>query len=401
MQNELVHAALVVVATLVGLQLLWSARFLILTVFLGVLFGLAAARAVDVLQPRMKLRRTFLATFVVGGAVATLAVIGSWAAPTLIQQSQELRNKLPEAVGNVEEWLAEKQPTLLDVIAPRDTTPRADSTNGAAPPEAAPDGVRDAGVVTSASSRSSGGRLLGAIKERTAGLGTYAFGALQSAFAVGAGVVLIVFLALYMAIDPDVYRRGVLLLLPLHRRPRFEYLLAELGKTLRTWFATQLIAMIVIGAITTTALAIIGVRAAVPLGVIAGLFEFVPNIGPVLSAFPAVLMGFVDSPQTALTVAAVYWAIQFLENNLLIPYLMREQLDLPPALTLVTQVLMAYVFGFLGLFVAIPMLATAVVSVRILWIGEEEYERSGEEEPIETLPIEPTATDPTASEPPA
>jgi predicted PurR-regulated permease PerM len=138
---------------------------------------------------------------------------------------------------------------------------------------------------------------------------------------------------------------------------------------------------VVIGAVTTTALALIGVRAAIPLGVIAGLFEFVPNIGPILSAIPAVLMGFVDSPQMALTVAMVYWAIQFLENNLLIPYLMREQLDLPPALTLVTQVLMAYVFGFLGLFVAIPLLATALVTVRVLWIGEDQYARSGEEPP--------------------
>jgi predicted PurR-regulated permease PerM len=279
----------------------------------------------------------------------------------------------------VEDWLATKQPALLDMLAPRDTAAAADSV--ARTP-------RDPFVQTETASRASGGRLFGAIKQRTAGIGSLAFGVLQSTFAVGAGIVLVIFLAMYIAIDPDVYRRGVLLLLPLHRRPRIEHLLSELGSTLRTWFATQLIAMVVIGAITTTALALIGIRAAIPLGIIAGLFEFVPNVGPILSAIPAVLMGFVDSPQTALTVAAVYWAIQFLENNLLIPYLMREQLDLPPALTLVTQVLMAYVFGFLGLFVAIPMLATAVVTVRVLWIGEDEYARSGEEPPAEEPPLE-------------
>ena len=125
------------------------------------------------------------------------------------------------------------------------------------------------------------------------------------------------------------------------------------------------------------------------MAAIAGLLEFVPTIGPLLSAIPAVAMGFLDSPDKALSVAIAYGAIQFLENNLLIPYLMREQLDLPPALTLVTQVLMAYVFGFLGLFVAIPMLATAVVTVRVLWIGEDEYARSGEEPPIEVLPVAP------------
>lgn len=385
MQNELVHAALVVVATLVGLQLLWSARFLILTVFLAILFGLAASRAVDACHARLPVRRSILAPIVVFAAVAMLVLIGTWAGPTLVDQSRELRNKLPEAVGNVEEWLEQKQPALLDMIAPRDSTAAADTTGAAVDPfvERAP------GVQTEITSKSPGGRLFGALAKRTAGLGSLAFGVLQSTFAVGAGLVLVIFLALYIAIDPGVYQRGLLLLLPLSRRPRIEYLLGELGTTLRTWFATQLIAMIVIGAVTTTALALIGVRAAIPLGVIAGLFEFVPNVGPVLSAIPAVLMGFVDSPQTALTVAAVYWAIQFLENNLLIPYLMREQLDLPPALTLVTQVLMAYVFGFLGLFVAIPMLATAVVTVRVLWIGEDEYARSGEEPPIEVLPVAP------------
>jgi len=105
--------------------------------------------------------------------------------------------------------------------------------------------------------------------------------------------------------------------------------------------------------------------------VIAGIFEFIPNVGPTLSAIPAILMGFADTPHTALIVAGVYWAIQFLENNLLIPYLMKEQLDLPPALTLVTQVVAAYVFGFLGLFVAIPMLAAIVVTVRTLWVEDD------------------------------
>ncbi len=129
--------------------------------------------------------------------------------------------------------------------------------------------------------------------------------------------------------------------------------------------------MVVIGVITTITLAVLGVRAALPLGVIAGLFEFIPNIGPMLSAIPAILMGFAESPQQALIVVGVYWGIQFLENNLLIPYLMKEQLDLPPALTLITQVVMAFVFGFLGLFVAIPLLAVIVVTVRTLWVDEE------------------------------
>jgi predicted PurR-regulated permease PerM len=371
-QSDLVRAALVVVAALVGLQLLWSARFLVLTAFLGVLFGLAASGAVDRIIKRIPLRRPVVAAIVVFGSVGLLGLIGAWTGPTLAEQSQELRTKLPEAVTKVEAWLALKQPAVLDMIAPPDSLmllARADSVaNGY---------QRDTAVVTD-SLADPPGRLVGAVARYSAAITTLAFGVVQSTLAVVAALFLVIFLAVYIAADPEVYRRGVLALVPPARRARVSHLLHLLGRTLRTWFATQLIAMFVIGSVTTIALAIIGVRAALPLGVLAGLFEFIPNVGPLLSALPAIMVGFADSPRMALIVVGVYWAIQFLENNLLIPYLMKEQLDLPPALTLVTQVVMAYVFGFLGLFVAIPLLASVVVTVRTFWV---------EEEPIPEAPV--------------
>ena len=349
-QSDLVRAALVVVATLVGLQLLWSARFLVLTAFLGVLIGLAASSAVDWILARTRLRRPVAAALVVFGSVAALLLLAAWIGPTLASQSSELRDKLPQAVTKLEVWMAARQPALLDLIAPPDTMVASGADSVAA--------------------SSGGGRLVHALTSYAPAISGFAFGVLQSTVLVFAAIVLIIFLALYIATDPGVYRRGILLLVPEHRRDRVSDLLTALGGALKTWFATQLIAMLVIGVVTTIVLALIGVRAAVPLGVLAGIFEFIPNVGPTLSAIPAILMGFADSPRMALIVVGVYWVIQFLENNLLIPYLMREQLDLPPALTLVTQVVMASVFGILGLFVAIPLLATIVVLVRMLWIDE-------------------------------
>lgn len=349
-QRDLVRAALVVVAALVGLQLLWSARALVLTAFLGILFGLAASRAVDRITARVRIKRTLAAAGVVFGTVGLLLLIAAWTGPALVTQSKELRTKLPEAVNKLESWMAERQPALLDLIAPVDTTAAADST---------------------AATAAVGGRLIGAVAAHASSLTDLAFGVVQGTFAVVAAMVLVIFLALYIASEPTTYRRGVLLLVPQHRRPTVETLLDALGAALTTWFGTQLIAMAVIGTVTTILLSIIGVRAALPLGVIAGIFEFIPNVGPTLSAIPAILMGLVDSPRMALIVVGVYWGIQFLENNLLIPYLMKEQLDLPPALTLVTQVVMAYVFGFLGLFVAIPLLATIVVLVRMFWVEDD------------------------------
>jgi predicted PurR-regulated permease PerM len=141
-------------------------------------------------------------------------------------------------------------------------------------------------------------------------------------------------------------------------------MLGAIAGTLRKWLVTQLIAMVVIGAVTTGVLLALNVRAAIPLGILAGLLEFVPTLGPILSALPAIAMGFVDSPEKALAVTVAYVGIQFLENHLLIPILMKEGIDLPPALTIVMQALMAIVFGILGLLVAVPLLATVMIAAR-------------------------------------
>lgn len=338
-RGDLVRASLLVIFILVGLQLLWSARLLVMTAFLGILFGLSASRATDFVLTKVKAKREVVAAFVVLGVTALLIFTFAWMGPTLVEQSDDLRTKLPEAVEKIEEWISTKQPDLLNAIAPPDSL--------------------------------GGSRLGAAISKNAPALTNFAFGFLQSTFLVAAGLVLVVFLALYIAADPDVYRRGLLMLVPTERRERFAALLTALSTTLRTWFATQLIAMLVIGVATIVALGLLEVRAAIPLGIIAGIFEFVPNIGPLLAAVPAVLMAFVDSPQKAMLVAGVYWGIQFLENNLLIPYLMKEQLSIPPAMTLLAQVVMAYVLGFLGLFVAIPLLATALVTVRTFWVDDD------------------------------
>jgi predicted PurR-regulated permease PerM len=144
----------------------------------------------------------------------------------------------------------------------------------------------------------------------------------------------------------------------------------RVAMVLRKWLVTQLIAMVVIGAVTTTVLLILKVKAAFALGVLAGLFEFIPTVGPLLSAIPSVAMGFLDSPEKAATVAVAYWGIQFLENHILIPLLMKGGMDLPPALTVITQALLALVFGFLGLMVAVPLLATVMVMVQVLYVEQ-------------------------------
>jgi predicted PurR-regulated permease PerM len=196
-----------------------------------------------------------------------------------------------------------------------------------------------------------------------------------------AGLLLILMMSIYIGADPKTYRNGILHLFPKRRRERVGEVLSAMSLQLRKWLVTQLIAMLVIGCVSTIALLILGVKAPFALGVIAGLLEFVPTVGPILSAVPAIAMGFLDSPEKALYVGLAYLVIQQLEGHLLIPLLMKGGMDLPPVLTIVTQGLMALLFGFLGLMIAVPLLAAVIVPVKMLYvedalgddIGTEDY----------------------------
>ena len=208
------------------------------------------------------------------------------------------------------------------------------------------------------------------VELRLGGAKRYLFPFVSSTFAAIGGLLIVIFLTIYISADPGLYHDGLMHLFPHRARPRAGEVLTEIAVSLRKWLTTQLIAMLAIGSVSTIVLLLLGVKAAIPLGIIAGLLEFVPTVGPILSAVPAIAMGFVDSPQKALWVGIAYVGIQFLENHLLIPLLMKRGVDLPPAITILAQALMALVFGFLGLLVAVPLLAAAKVAIQMLYVED-------------------------------
>ncbi len=353
---EAFKVAAMVVGLTVLLLLLWHTRNLVLTIFLGVLFALAVSSGADRLQ-RYRIPRGLAASLIVIAFLGVLGAFGSWIGPTVRTQTRELKTKLPEAIEKLEAWVKSRGGGVIATITGLDDE---------ATPARQTAGTDSIAVVVSPAQGEESATLRDRLLSQLGGATRYFLPVLTSTLAVAAGLILILFLAIYLAIDPGLYRRGLLRLVPRRSRPRADRTLSAIAVTLRKWLVTQLIAMVVIGVVTTLVLLALNVRAAVPLGILAGLLEFVPTLGPILSALPAIAMGFVDSPEKALAVTIAYVGIQFLENHLLIPILMKEGIDIPPALTIGAQALMAIVFGFLGLLVAVPLLAAVMIAFRTL-----------------------------------
>ncbi|HEY7394090.1 MAG TPA: AI-2E family transporter, partial [Gemmatimonadaceae bacterium] len=267
----IMRTAALVIGMYIVVQLVWFAHFLFLVGFLGVLFGLAVSVGVDRLE-RMHVRRGLGAAMVVIAFFAVLVGFGALMAPTLHEQSIELRRRLPDAIDRVELWMSSHRSGFLGIIvnsiageATADTVAQPGVTPPGAPPTTQTDSIS-----------------LPATLRHRVGAGVsdvtkFLFPFLSSTLAVVSGFIIIVFLAIYIGADPEMYRRGIMHLFPHDKRERAGEVLSAIASVLRKWLVTQLIAMLTIGVISTVVLLAMGVEAAFALGLIAGLLEFVPT----------------------------------------------------------------------------------------------------------------------------
>ena len=164
-----------------------------------------------------------------------------------------------------------------------------------------------------------------------------------------AAVVIIAFTAVYLAIDPQLYCRGAIRLLAIDYRDRGWKVLSEIGQALRLWLLGRAIDMIVVIILTFAGLMLLDVPLAFLLALIAGLLNFIPYIGAVLGAVPAILVAFGQGPMQALWVALLFFAIQTVEGYLLVPFIQQRTVQLPPALLIFSQTVFGTLFGVLGL----------------------------------------------------
>ncbi len=202
-------------------------------------------------------------------------------------------------------------------------------------------------------------------------------------------VLFVVFVGIYLAINPGLYIGGAVRLMPLDKRARAEEVIHAVGKQLQWWLVARFVTMILVGIMTGIGLWLLGVPMVLTLALLITFLEFVPVVGPVLASIPAILLAVLISPRLAIYTALFYWLVQSVESYLLTPILQHRIVHLPPALVIIAELVMAVVLGFIGLILATPLLVVIVVVIKHVYIEDVLGERAmepdgqGDQEPAD------------------
>jgi predicted PurR-regulated permease PerM len=326
-------AVAVVCLVVLGLALLYFTFEIVLLIFAAVLIAIFLRGLADLLHKWMPIGEGWLVlivavllTLIVAGAVALLA-------PSVAEQVRVLRVEIPRSAQTAGEYLSQFTwgQTLVAQLPSVETV---------------------------------------MAKIDAASIMSQVGGFFSSTLGVVGNLLITLLLAIYLALEPQFYSAGFTKLFPIKKRKRVGEVLEAVYQTLRWWLIGKAGSMLFIGVLTWIGLSILGVPLALTLGLIAGLLSFVPNFGPILSAIPAILIAFIDSPISALYVIGLYTGVQVVESNIVTPIIERETVELPPALTIVSQLSLGSMLGALGLILATPLLAMVVVIVKMVYLED-------------------------------
>jgi len=317
-------------AVLIGLWLLFLIRDIILLLFVSLIATSAIHSPVDWLEKKKIPRAAAILAvyFVIAGVIgAGFAVI----IPPLVVQSANLVSSFPELVARINQFFAFYNIPYQNIVE-------------------------------------SFQKDIGSLGQN---LFRFTAGVFSGLFAI---LTLIVFTFYLLLKWQDVVR---LFSSPFsgQREGQVKKLLIDVETGLGRWVRGEIILALVIGTISYLGLVILGVPNALPLAVVAGLFEVIPIIGPIISAIPAILAGFLISPFLALAVAALYFIIQQLENNLIVPAVMSKAVGLNPLVTIIALMIGAKLAGIMGAILAVP----TVVLLKILFTDIAEFTKEGSE----------------------
>jgi predicted PurR-regulated permease PerM len=183
-------------------------------------------------------------------------------------------------------------------------------------------------------------------------------------------LIIMVISGIYLAAQPRLYRDGLIWLFPPRQHARVAEIIDGIGEALRLWLLGQLIQMVVIGGLVTLAVWLIGVPSPVALGLIAAIGEFIPYLGPILAAIPAMLVALSKSPETALWTLLVYLVIHQIEGQILAPLVQRRMVSIPPAVMLLGIAALTYLFGTVAIFFAAPIAVVVFTAVNLIYVRD-------------------------------
>ncbi|MEB3219330.1 MAG: AI-2E family transporter [Nostocales cyanobacterium 94392] len=315
------------IALTVSLYILWQIKEAILLIFAAVVLATTLNRLARRLQ-RLGIRGGFAKFLSI--VIFLVGVIGFFwlIVPPFIVQFQELSNQIPQALVRLNAWVLQLKEQLPPQVIP--SIPDLDSLIKQAQP--------------------------------------FINSGLESTFLLVSGSlevilkILLVFVLTGMFLaDPLSYRKLFVRLFPSFYRRRIEGILDKCEVSLEGWITGASIAMFLVGFLSVLGLMVLQVRSALALGVLAGFLNLIPNLGPTLSVFPAMAIALLDSPWKPLAVLVLYFFIQQVESNFITPMVMAQQLSLLPAVTLISQLFFVTFFGFLGLFLALPLTVVAKI----------------------------------------
>jgi predicted PurR-regulated permease PerM len=311
--------------------LAWILRDVLLIAFGALVFAVAIRAAASPLHRRLKMREGWAVGLVVVLLVAFAVGLAWLFGHQIAQQLQGLWERIPRAVEEVRAWI-ESRP-IGNFVLTRISA------------------FTDAGGAGD-------GALAGVQK----------FAALS--FATVGHAVLMFFGGIFMAANPTLYLDGFVRLFPVGYRPTLRSGLVESGEALRKWLIGQLVSMTCVGLLTGIGLRLVGAPLPLVLGIIAGLLNFIPILGPVIAFGPGVLVALTDSPQTAAYAALVYFIVQELEGHAITPLAQRWAVKLPPAFGLLAVLSFALLFGFFGVLFGIPLAVAVMYLVQKLYVEE-------------------------------
>jgi predicted PurR-regulated permease PerM len=307
---------------LVCLYILWQVRNVLLLGVMAIIFAVVLNRAVEFLQQWIASRKTAVLMLSIA-LLLTLGLLSAIIVPPFVQQLQELINLTPRVVNRLQNLTS-----AVEQLAPKGMLPNFSGLDT---------------IFNQLQSLN-----LEMVFNRF-------FTLFSNTLMLTLNIFLVTALTIMMLLNPRPYRQLFVRGFPSSMRQRVWNVMDNCESAIAGWFLGILFNMTVIAVLSIVGLWILHIPLAFANGLLAGLLAFIPNLGPIMSVVPPVAIALLESPWQAAAVVGLYVLIQQIESNILTPMVMQKQVSLLPAVTLLSQIVFAGFFGFLGLFLALPL----------------------------------------------